>query len=112
MVETKDFDPRAIATLTTGTMLLDDFSKVHEVAEFVLGRPIWTHEFPREAETLQRLILEQLPDMPTSIAGTWPLTAAAVVNRYGESVSLRKGTTERAVDPLTSLVEMMGGNHG
>lgn len=47
-METREFPTAVIASLTTG-VLLCEFSKMHEAAEYVMGHPIWTHHFADEA---------------------------------------------------------------
>lgn len=103
MVETRDFDPRIIGSITTGVVLIEGFGQVHEAMEFVMGRPIWTHEIPGESAEMRRLVLEQVPDMPTELTGTWQETAQALLDRYGAAISIRKGETVRTKDPLQTL---------
>ncbi|SCM71602.1 hypothetical protein KL86PLE_100281 [uncultured Pleomorphomonas sp.] len=107
MAETRDFDPRIIGSITTGVLLLEDFGQVHEAMEFVMGRPIWTHEIPSESAEMKRLVLEQVPDMPTQISGSWQETAQALLDRYGAAISIKKGETVRTKDPLQTLSDAL-----
>lgn len=43
-METKSFKTTAVIGLTSG-ILYGDFGELHELAEWVAGHPIWTHEF-------------------------------------------------------------------
>lgn len=100
-METKSFDPCALAGLTTGTVLTN-FSDMHEAAEFVMGCPIWTHQFPVMLPRIRAAILAQHPELPTKTADGpegWKATRDAVRARYGEAVEVRKGQ-EEGIDPL------------
>lgn len=104
--ETKLIDPAALAGITTG-ILMTEFSLLHEALEWVMGRPIWTHELPRVSDTATALILEQFPEMPTEILGHWSEARDNVWKRFGQKVAVRQGNTERAAGPVEALVEMM-----
>lgn len=101
MAETKIFDPRALASITTGILLLDGFGKVHEAIEHVLGRSLWTHELPGASKEASAAVLAQFPDMPTECAD-WRVVGDAVIDRYGAEVAVRRGSTERTVSPLAT----------
>jgi hypothetical protein len=111
MSETRDFDPRIIGSITTGVLLIEGFSLVHEAMEFVMGRPIWTHEIRRETDEARRLVLEQHPDMPIEISGSWQETAQALLDRYGAAISIKKGETVRTKDPLQTLSDALDDAH-
>jgi len=62
--EHKQFDLGVLLSMTTG-YLFCEFSKMHEAAEFVMGHPIWSHEFGMR-ETVDKLrsaVLLQHPDL-------------------------------------------------
>ena len=42
--ETREFPTAVIASISTG-VLMCEFSKMQEAAEFLMGHPIWTHHF-------------------------------------------------------------------
>lgn len=44
MTETRDFPTAVIASLSSG-VLLCEFTDMHEAAEYLMGHPIWTHQF-------------------------------------------------------------------
>lgn len=103
----KGFDPAAIASLTTGVALVE-INKIHEAAEWVMGHPIWTHEFAsKELWTdMRQRILAVLPNMPTEEPGDdWPRLVEAVRQHFGEVVMIPKGDAKRKADPLTTLEE-------
>lgn len=70
MAETREFPTAAIASICTG-ILLCEFNKMHEAAEYLVGHPIWTHHFADKAlqAQMQAAILEQCPGIPTKIEG-------------------------------------------
>lgn len=98
---TKAFDPATLAAFTTG-ILMTEFAKVHEAAEWLIGHPVWTHEFPVLADRLKALTLAQFPMMPTEIEATWEAQRDAIRAQYGETVEVARGADHRAADPLTT----------
>jgi hypothetical protein len=102
----------AVGTLTTGVSLVERFAGVGEAAEWIMGRPVWTHELPGARPEIVRLILDQHPDMPTEVDpgdDGWRLTRQDLLDRYGEQIEVAEGASERTEDPLTSLVRMVAG---
>lgn len=103
MTETKHFDPLAVASLSTGWLLTKQgFSAVHEVAEWVYGAPILTHQFPALFPKLRDLVLAQYPDMPVEVRGDWEPFAVAVADKYPVTIPIKKGT-EAAPHPLDHM---------
>lgn len=108
----KAIDPLALASITTGTLLCaDGFGVVHEAAEWLVGHPVWTHEFvdPAMKATMIEAALSQFPDMPTSHPDDWRKLSAELRERYGETVVVRKGDHERDRNPVQTMVGMVGG---
>lgn len=108
-VETKDFDPAVLGAFTTG-VLMTEFSPVHEAAEWLMGHPIWTHEFPRLSDKMKAAALAQYPDLPTEVAEGWEATRDAIRARYGETVSVVQGDETRTVDPLMTARQALNGD--
>ena len=117
--ETKEFQLAAVLGAATGRVLAErGFGDIHEVAEFVIGHPIWTHEFADAVlvEQLRDTILLQCPGMRAAVANATTVTdaetAEAFVNRwapvYGRTVTLIQGTNERAVSPVDTLRDIIG----
>lgn len=107
----KAIDPCALASLTTGILLCESgFGAVAEAAEWVLGHPVWTHEFidPTIKAALITGVLAQFPDMPTGDLADWRATAADLRARYGAAVDVIRGTGARDRDPLASLEAVLG----
>jgi len=103
--ETKHIDPAALGGITTG-VLLADFSALHEAAEWVMGHPIWTHEFPRLSDDLKAAVLAQFPDMPVAInLEGWECTRDRLRATYGDTVEVKRGVSERSADPITTAYQ-------
>lgn len=98
---TKNIDPAALASLTTD-VLMSTFDEVHEAAEHLLGRPVFTHELarPEIAAQLCAAVVARFPDMPTEEPADWRATAVDLRARYGAAVAVEGGpkTTPPARD--------------
>lgn len=102
-----------ILSLTTGRVL-SSFSSMHECAEFVAGHPIWTHEFASGALwlTLREAVFAQHPQLQAaSVDGitrdNWQAYVARFREEYGPTLSIKRGTAERAAGPAETLVQVM-----
>lgn len=106
MTETREFPTAVIASISTG-VLLCDFGKMHEAAEYLMGHPIWTHHFADKqlCAEMQRVIAEQCPGMPTELEGgeTWREQLAAVEADIGKTVRIRKGGGLTAMLPTDGI---------
>ncbi|MCW1844184.1 hypothetical protein [Prosthecomicrobium hirschii] len=102
-----EFDPVDLASVTTSVLLQAPFSRAHRAFEHALGHPVWTHEIKRLQPAASRAILDQFPNMPTSVDGDYVACAAAVRARYGDMVRLAKGPGVRDKDPMTTLTEAL-----
>jgi len=108
--EARDFPTAVIASLSTG-VLLCEFDKVHEAAEYLLGCPVWTHHFASKDfhRKMQRAITEQHPEMPTEIHGVnrdnYLVKLAEVEAKVGKVVTIRKGDGSADMHPLESWPE-------
>ena len=124
--ETKDFSLGVALSLTTGYMLAGNFGEIHEAAEWLVGHPIWTHEFADRAlaDRLRDMILGQRPELAAAddfrahadaLKGASKSAArshvdsfmATQVERFGAVVALAKGGHERAESPLDTLRRMV-----
>lgn len=63
--EEREWPLGVVLTLTTGMMLCDSFGQMHELAEWLVQHPIWTHEFAdRELSAqLREAVLQQCPPL-------------------------------------------------
>jgi len=107
MSEERTFDPRIVGSITSGVLLIDGFSKVHEAIEFMTGHPVWTHELPSASQALIPAILARYPDMPVGEMPDWQGTATALVQKYGDAIAVSAGDGRRERSPLDTLAEMV-----
>ena len=110
-METKTFSVPALASLTTGRLLCG-FSEMHELAEHLLGHPVWTHEFASKPlwDRMKAKLLEQHPDIPTEtpddVETNWQAYRDRLIDELGESREIVKGSDERGKGPIETLREL------
>jgi len=116
MNEQREFGLAAVLGITVSKLLEENgFSAMHECAEFVMGYPIWTHEFASQVlwEDMRENVLRQHPKL--ALAGdagevSDPETARAFMDKwtpvFGETLVLTKGDGERGASPLETFREM------
>lgn len=107
MSEIKHIDPRALGSITSGILLLDDFSKVHEAIEWVIGHPVWTHEMPAFSARAAELVKAQYPGMPLGKVADWKETADFLLKKHGFAVPVKRGDEERSKHPMETLLEVI-----
>lgn len=113
--ETREFPTAVIASLSSG-VLLCEFGKMHEAAEFLMGHPIWTHHFGDKTlwKEMQRTILEQCPGMPTEVEGVtkenYLAKLAEIEAGVGKVVMIRKGSGLTAMLPTDGLPDHLKDN--
>lgn len=108
-----------VLTLTTGRAFGDSFDEVHEAAEFVLGHPIWTHEFAERNlwDRLADACLRQYPTLPRrgdpsmdGIEGDgWSEYIHDQEKVFGTSLTLESMGGEREESPFESLARIAPG---
>lgn len=107
---TKEFTTAAVATLSTGVAMVA-WGEAAALAEWIIGHPIWTHEYPAMADSLSAAVQEQFPGMPTE-ARSGPAyleDLASIEAKFGKTLVVRRGSAVRTQDPLATLVEAAGG---
>ncbi len=107
-MEIQKIDPVALASITTGIMMTDEFHLIHEAIEWIMGRLIWTHELRDVADEATALILRQFPDMPVGEPEDWKACRETVRASYGELVEVNRGSTIRTQSPVSTAVGMLG----
>lgn len=111
MSETKSFDIRVLGSITSGVLLLQDFSQVHEAIEWLAGYPVWTHELPEVGRRLASLLREQFPDLPEKDkVGDWEECAGRLIVAHPEPIAMKKGEGHRQYDPIATAVAKRNGN--
>ena len=96
--ETRDFPTGVLLSITTGKLLCQSFSLMHEAAEFVLGKSIMTHHFMSSEmnDILCENVLKQHPDLLPNLADdvtpeNWQEKTKALIDRLGETRTVTKG---------------------
>jgi len=109
MSEIKEFPATAIATLSSGVVLIEPFSKVHEAAEWLMGHPIWTHQFPSLRAEIENAALKQFPTMPTKLEGVtrdnWREFVDRIEAEFGRAVRVKRGDGVTALLPTDGIPE-------
>lgn len=103
----KYFDARVLASITTGVLLLEPFSLVHEAIEHIAGHPVWTHELPSYSRAITPSLMALYPWLPTSQPDDWEALAADLAWNYPNPLPARGGTGVRERDPISTLVDML-----
>ena len=105
----KSWATGVVASLLT-TRQLCEFGEIHELAEFVMGCPIWTHEFAEKElwETMRERVLAQRPELAgikdEGITGdNWKVRLASIVKKHGPQITLAAGMSIRTESPLESF---------
>jgi hypothetical protein len=111
--QSRVFSAPVVAGLYTGWVLTDEgFSPIHECAEWVMGHPIWTHEFADQAflEKVRATIRRACPEIEEAVelvAGcnkhNVDAKAMAIFSLWPQGFTLAKGGCERVETPLESL---------
>lgn len=108
MIETREFPTAVIASISSGIMLCDTFSAIHEAAEYLMGHPIWTHHFADKqlVEDMRSSVVAQCPGMPARdgeiTPENWREKLAALLVEHGPTQTIRKG------DGLTAMLPTDG----
>lgn len=120
---TKSWPIETVLALTTGRLLKHGgFGDMQELAEYVLGHPVWTHEFADRGMVtkMKNAVFAQHPTLRNAEA--FDATAAkrslddylaGYVERaaatFGASIEIEAGKQERTESPLASAARLMPG---
>ena len=63
MAKPVEYDTLVIASLYSGVLMVDDFGKMHQAAEDLMGCPVMTHQLPRVIDQLQPYIADFCPEV-------------------------------------------------
>lgn len=113
-MEKKSFSLGAALTLVGGKLLCP-MADVYELANFVLGYPVWTHEFADDATTdkMRAAVLAQHPvlsDVDTSIVSRENVyeCLATWESIYGKTLEFSPGSGQRDESPVESAERIFG----
>lgn len=110
----RTFPIAAILSASTGIMVCEKFSDVHELIEHLAGGPVWTHQLPAAMDALLPGLVGQLPWLADIKAPNlngkaecldW---ATAQAERYGADHAVTEIEGGWGQDPIASLVQMVG----
>lgn len=115
MSDTKKFSIAAALSLSTGYSLCK-FDEMHELAEWVLGHSIWTHEFASKElfDRMAATVQAQVPGLGTRAdyeafgSDNWQAFLAKETAAHGERVVIARGAEVCTKHPLESLMELVG----
>ena len=125
MAETREFPTAVIASISSGIMLCESFSAIHEAAEYLMGHPIWTHHFADKQLTadMRAMVAEQCPGMPVRdgqiTPENWRERLAELLAKFGPTQTIRKGSgltamlpTDGIPDHVETVTVTTGGSRG
>lgn len=113
MSETKDFHISDVLTMTTGKLVSSrHMDGLHELAEWMAGEPVWTHQLPRIMREARPILLAAHPRLAeTNCDGVTPenLTEriAEWAAQFGETLPVPRMTPDQheRIDPISELAE-------
>lgn len=103
---TKSFPTHAVMTLYTG-VCMGDFTVAHELMEWVVGHPVWTHEMPSHFPFMKEIFAEMFPLLPKEAhKDNWMTMLAEAESTYGKELLIPHGQMQRHNSPLDTLKEI------
>lgn len=113
MSETKDFHITDILSMTTGKLVSSRrMTGVYELAEWMAGEPIWTHQLPRMFREAAPVLLAAHPQLANAdCEGVTPENlvdrTAGWVAQFGATLPVPRLTADQheRIDPLSELAE-------
>lgn len=109
--DTKRFPLHAILTMRTGRVM-GDFGDAQELAEWVMGHPIWTHELPSLGGEIKSRLASQHPELPAELPHVTKENYASVLRDleevHGVSLTVKRGDTSRNKSPIETAIETLG----
>jgi hypothetical protein len=113
MTCTKTFPTLVVVSAATGIVMAEGMkiSEIHECSEFLLGHPVWTHEFadPATRAALGVAALSQFPGLPAKqeCKADYKAAAARALDEFGPSLMLIKGRHQREAHPFQTLSDII-----
>lgn len=113
MAETRDFHISDILTMTTRKLVSTrHMSGLHELAEWMAGGPVWTHQLPRVMREAAPVLLAAHPHLASAdCEGVTPENIAARiagwVAQFGETLPVPRMSSDQheRIDPVSELAE-------
>jgi len=103
------FATHAVLSASTG-ILMGDIGDLYEVAAFLVGRPVFTHELPHYGERIAAALHICHPSLPENAPnGTWQKVRDDFIAEHGEEFELNPCLDAVLADdknPVETLKEM------
>lgn len=115
MTETREFPTAVLASLSSGIMLCESFSDIHEAAEYLMGNRIWTHHFAdRQLQAdIQATLAEQCPGLTAKELSitpkNWRKRIRQIEAELGPKQTIRKGSGLTAMLPTDGIPDHLKG---
>jgi len=104
----KRFPMHAILTMKTD-ICMGDFGTAQELAEWVMGHSVWTHELLIYAAPIKKALEQQFPLLPTLATTTnWEQVLADTIEKFGESLEVEQGCCQRTRHPIETAADVFG----
>ena len=110
MTEQREIRTDILLSITTGVLLVKDFSLMHGASEFIMGHPIMLHHFGSEVmcAKLREAVLAQHPDLIPELgkginSDNWEEKIEALVSRFGQTRIIAKGVGNPDYNPLEGI---------
>jgi hypothetical protein len=105
----RNLDARAVGSITSGRLLIEDFGKVHEAIEWLAGHPVWTHELPDIRSSLAPMLRAMFPELPReNFTEDWRTVAHRLQEAWPDGIALAKGVGKRTGSPVDTLRDKVG----
>lgn len=116
----KQFPIEIVLSLTTGILLKQGgFGEMQELAEHVLGHPVWTHEFAEKAlwEKMNEAVFAQHPSLRNAEVFERPAEdldayldayVSRAIARFGATLEIERGSVERTESPFANARRVIG----
>jgi hypothetical protein len=112
---TREFSTLAVASATTGRMLVHDFGLIPKVLNYVLGEELMSHQLPAASQAAEPHLLAQHPwladlDPPQDLDALrqW---CDALIAEHGESLAIRPASDPAWLQghALADLIDIAAG---
>ena len=114
-MKTKRFPIGVILTFVQ-PRLFCEFKEFHKAVEFLLGVPVWTHEFGSYefSGKLKDIVLKQHPQLlgintKEITSENWQKHLTTLIDKFGDTLELTQVEYKREKDPLQTLEELAPG---
>lgn len=111
----KRFTIDVIISVYTGILATDNFSKIHEMIEYLVGEPVFTYQLSRVQEECAPWLLRRHPflseiDASIITADNYRDIVDGWIKQYGKyhKVQPIPRDDHKHIDPLTEAITMMG----